>query len=368
MPNAPKTQAFIYNVQSYACEVASRDFDYVEMLGGVENFCYSHAVDKKTANKLRLLTEEMVLNIVMPTYGACTLNLSFSERQQTYEVAVTYGGEKAGVFGIATPETVDASDPRIIAGLTFEDPVQTAVAMVSELAAEDCDVVVALTHLGMDDLSEPSNRSDELAKVDRIDVIIDGHSHTKLDEGMRVGDALIAQTGEYGENVGIVEVTVQGDEVTTTAKLVAMPEEDAEGEYTEKGAEESPSLRADEAILERIDELDAANEDLTSEVVGNTPVLLEGDKEVVRTQETNLANLISDSMRWATDAEALVDYLQTNPSIEAQPEGRMRVLDASDTAKLGSRATVAIILTTSLLAAISICLFVMAQRRKNGRK
>jgi len=103
-PQKPKTQAFIYNIRSYAYEVMSRDFDYVEMLGGVENFCFRHAIEKKTANKLQLLAEELVINIVTPKYSACTLNLRSSEKLGTYEVSVSYGGERADALETAEDE------------------------------------------------------------------------------------------------------------------------------------------------------------------------------------------------------------------------------------------------------------------------
>jgi len=97
-PKKPKTQAFIYNIRSYNYEVTSSDFDYVEMLGGVENFCFRHAIVNKTANKLQLLAEELVINIVTPIYGACKLNLSFSEKLGSYELSVSYGGEPSNAL------------------------------------------------------------------------------------------------------------------------------------------------------------------------------------------------------------------------------------------------------------------------------
>jgi hypothetical protein len=71
------------------------------MLGGVENFCYRHAVEKKIANKLQLLAEELVINIVVPDYGACLLSLNFSEKLGTYELSVSYNGENSNVLGTA---------------------------------------------------------------------------------------------------------------------------------------------------------------------------------------------------------------------------------------------------------------------------
>ena len=103
-PKKPKTQAFIYNIRSFSYEVTSRNFDYAEMLGGVENFCFRHAIERKTVNKLVLLAEELVINIITPQYGACSLSLSFSEKLRTYELSVSYCGKKANALDSAKDE------------------------------------------------------------------------------------------------------------------------------------------------------------------------------------------------------------------------------------------------------------------------
>jgi len=201
---------------------------------------------------------------------------------EVFEIA----GITIGVFGLATPETVTKSDPRNVAGLTFADPVETAGLIISQL--DDCDVVIALVHLGLDDASEAAHRSDALAAVPGIDLIIDGHSHSKLDEGFLVGGTLIAQTGQHGQNIGIVELTVENGSVTSkSARLVAVVDD----------------LDADESIIAIIEEEETKIEPITSIVVGHTPVMLQGEREYVRTSETNLANLITDSMRHATGAD-----------------------------------------------------------------
>ncbi len=92
-PKKIKTQAFIHNIRSFNYEILSRDFDYVQMLGGIENFCFSHAIEKSIANKLQLMAEELIINIVMPKFGACTLILNFSEKLGAYELSVSYNGE-----------------------------------------------------------------------------------------------------------------------------------------------------------------------------------------------------------------------------------------------------------------------------------
>ena len=97
-PKKPKTQAFVYNIRSFAYEVARRDFDYAEMLGGVENFCFRNAAAKKITNKLQLLSEELVINIITPQHGKCSLRVNYSEKLGTYELSVSYGGEKVNAL------------------------------------------------------------------------------------------------------------------------------------------------------------------------------------------------------------------------------------------------------------------------------
>ncbi len=46
----------------------------------------------------------------------------------------------------------------------------------------------------------------QLKKVEGIDLIVDGHSHTKLEEGMVIGDTLLVQTGEHLKNIGVVDI------------------------------------------------------------------------------------------------------------------------------------------------------------------
>ena len=81
-----------------------RDFDYAAMLAGIDNFCFSHAVADKSAKKLRLIAEELVINIVVPRFGVCDLSVSFSERLSRYEVIVTYPGDSEDALATAADD------------------------------------------------------------------------------------------------------------------------------------------------------------------------------------------------------------------------------------------------------------------------
>ncbi|MFB9274200.1 5'-nucleotidase C-terminal domain-containing protein [Cohnella cellulosilytica] len=206
----------------------------------------------------------------------------------------TVGDVKVAIFGLATPETLFKTHPNNVKGLTFADPVEEGKKMVEELR-DKADVIIALTHLGLDESSKETSRL-VAEQVAGIDLIVDGHSHTVLEQGLKAGDTLIAQTGEYGNNLGVVELTLDDSKkvVDRQARLIARPAAD--------------DVEADEAITEIINKVKEDQLPVLSEVVGSTKVDLQGEREFVRTSETNLGNLIADAML----AESGADVALTN--------------------------------------------------------
>ncbi|WP_051531042.1 5'-nucleotidase C-terminal domain-containing protein [Clostridiisalibacter paucivorans] len=201
-------------------------------------------------------------------------------------------GVKIGIFGLATPETKIKSHPRNTEGLEFLDPVEASRDIIKELE-DKSDVIIVLSHLGMGEDTKEGWRSDYLAKnVNGIDLIIDGHSHTNLPQGMIVDGTLIVSAYEYDKALGIVKMTYKDGDITMDASL-----------FTK---EDASNIEKDEEILNLIKEIKDENSIITSQVVGNTPSILVGEREVVRRGESNLANLITDSMKYHTNADIAI--------------------------------------------------------------
>ena len=79
---------------------------------------------------------------------------------------------KAVILGLTTAETSVTTHPKNVKGLVFNDPIKTASEFLKEVEKDD--LVIALTHIGVDE-------DKELAQTyPRINVIIGGHSHTAL--------------------------------------------------------------------------------------------------------------------------------------------------------------------------------------------
>ena len=206
---------------------------------------------------------------------------------------------KVGVFGLDTPEAMTKAHPDNVKGLTFyqgDELVACAQAQVDALKADGCAYIIALTHLGVDPESEPNRSEDVFAKVNGVDLVVDGHSHTKMDGGVKAGNALVVSTGEYLENVGVV-IT---DGTTTTAKLVSA------AEYT----------KVDEAVAAVIGAKDAEVQAAMSQSFGTTEVLLNGERAPGnRTEETNLGDFATDAILWQARqnlGEDKVDAALTN--------------------------------------------------------
>lgn len=201
-------------------------------------------------------------------------------------------GVKVGIFGLSTPETKYKSSPKNTKDVDFKDYIKTAKEQVDLLKKDGAQVIIAVTHLGIDKSSK--ERSDILAEsVPGIDVIIDGHSHSKLDSGMKAGNTLIAQTGEHLKNIGVVNIKLDDGKITDkTAKLVEFGE--------------ASKLKADETILNEIKKLNEENKPLLAQKIGKTANALEGEREKVRTGETNLGNLITDAMKTSVGADVAI--------------------------------------------------------------
>lgn len=198
------------------------------------------------------------------------------------------GGLKVGIFALSTPETAYMTHPNNVKGLTFADPVAEAKAQVAALQ-DKTDVIVCLSHLGLNDGSEFTSKKVAEA-VPGIDVIVDGHSHTVLKDGMKVGSTLIGQTGDYDKNLGMIELTVSGGKVAESKASLFTKEQAAE-------------LTPDAAMTTLIADLDKANKVITDVKVGTSAVALNGERGKVRTGETNLGNLITAAMLDATGAD-----------------------------------------------------------------
>jgi 5'-nucleotidase len=197
-----------------------------------------------------------------------------------------------GVFGLSTPATTTTTDPRNVVGLDFgssQEILETARETARYLKEiEKADFVIAVTHIGSDAYCDPSSQA-IAREAPGIDLIIDGHSHSELKDGLRVGNTLIASAGSYLTNVGRVEAKRAPGGWELTAKL--LPAADA--------ANVKPNPEMTAAMNTLASELDQE----LSVVVARTPIDLNGDRTEVRRRSTNLGRLVAAALVKGTGAD-----------------------------------------------------------------
>ena len=113
-------------------------------------------------------------------------------------------GIRVGLFGLLTPtsRTISQMGDVKMPAEPLRQPAREAVAQLRQQGAQ---VVVLLSHLGLEEDVALA------ADVTGIDVIVGGHSHTRMPREKRVGETLITQTGSRFSNLGELEAVLDGD-------------------------------------------------------------------------------------------------------------------------------------------------------------
>ena len=192
----------------------------------------------------------------------------------------TKSGVKIGFFGMETPEAQTKANPALIKGLKFDTDLK-AVAEKQLEALKDDDVVIALSHLGVDDSSKPYTSYDLYNAAKGIDFIIDGHSHSVMPKGKN-GEP-IQSTGTKFANIGVIVIDDASKKIESNSLF----------EIKEDTAKDAAVAAAAQKIIDRIDKEYGA-------VFAKSKVELNGAKAPNgnRDGETNNGDLITDAMLW----------------------------------------------------------------------
>ena len=224
-----------------------------------------------------------------------------------------------GVFG-KDAEACVAQCPVI-----FRDPVDAVLETVAEIEEnEDVDMMVCISHSGT--FSNEEKSEDEiLAKaVPELDLIISGHTHTKLDEPIQHGNTYIASCAEYGKYLGDISMVqnVDGSWKMESYELIPVTTDIAQDEETQAVVDHFMSM-VDEKYLSYFglakDQVLCTNEVefATVKDLGNLHT------------ELNLGSIIADAYTYAVEH---ADTGDDNPvMVSVAPAGTIR-----DTYALGN--------------------------------
>lgn len=211
-------------------------------------------------------------------------------------------GVRIALIGIITEDTPVTTNPKNVAGLTFASPAAILPALINKLRKE-ADVIVVLSHIGFN--------ADRLlaATVGDIDIIIGGHSHTRVDKPVLIGKTVVVQDYEHGKTLGVLDLKISDAKLVSTNGYLADIK--------------PASMPKECSIAEKVEFYQAQVDNVMQGVAGETKTDLDGAN--VRKAETNLGNFIADVMKEAAGADGAI--INGGTIRTSAPKGILKVSD-----------------------------------------
>jgi len=194
------------------------------------------------------------------------------------------GGLTIGFFGVLTPDTVRLSSPGPT--VTFAPVIPAAQAAVAALRQAGADVIIALTHLTLDEDRALARQ------VPGISVILGGHEHEPIT--WYEAGTLIHKSGQNAHYLGRIDLAIdkkmtdKGPHITTRPSWRML---------ANAGTPVDPEVGA--VVAQYVTALDQE----LGQPLGQTQTELDSQSGAVRTQETSMGNLITDALRLALQAD-----------------------------------------------------------------
>ncbi len=218
------------------------------------------------------------------------------------------GGKKAAFVGICTPKTITSSTPAYFQnedgeyiyhfmqdedGTAFYTCVQETV---DEAKKEGADYVIAVAHLGILESCSPWTSTELIQNTSGIDVVLDGHSHSVLEE-----EKVKNKEGKE------VILTSAGTKMASAGKLTIRPDGSMKTELIDTYD------HVDDMVVAKIDTIMSKLNETLKEVIARSEVSLvindpsaaasETPVRLIRNAETNLGDLCADAFRYESGAD-----------------------------------------------------------------
>ena len=268
--------------------------DLINLVGYDAITLGNHEFDYKLS-RLKKLADDMY------TKPVCSNFQKIGESKTVFEpyTIVTYGDTDIAYIGVTTPDTLTSSSPAQFKDengeylYTFhgDDLYETVQKNIDAARNVGADYIIALTHLGTENVFEKWSAQSLVKNTEGIDILLDGHSHSVVEkltvEDKSGNDVIITSTGTGFKNIG--KLTISGGIIKTEL----IPTET----YT----------KTDSVISDHIKQINDEYRVLGERKIGTSKVeLIVSDPEgnrLVRHTETNLGDFCADAFRVVTDAD-----------------------------------------------------------------
>lgn len=279
------------------------------------------------------------VSTTQPPFLSANLDFSLEDTLQALvdagriasSTVVTVDGEQVGIIGATTPDLPFISSPR---NVVVDTSVASVQSEVDALQAAGINKIILISHL--QSINEDIDLAAELSGVDIMiagggdellanagDLLIPGDSSQIFGPyPMIATDAdsnvvpVVTTTGAY-RYVGrlIVEFDANGDLVSIDINS---------GPVRVAGGTNPDAVTSNTEVQTMVvDPVVQAVADLAANVVGTSEVVLNGVRSSVRTEETNLGNLITDALLWQSQ-ELAGAFGVDAPNVALQNGGGIR--------------------------------------------
>ncbi len=223
------------------------------------------------------------------------------------------GGLRVGVIGVSCAGMNEVVTPQRLGPVTLADQAAVVRGLAADLDPRT-DLIVLITHNGV----ETDQALARALAGAGVDVIVGGHSHTRLKEPLVEEGILIVQAGSAMTNLGRLDLRVQDDRIVAHA-----------GRLIDLWADDEVSHLADPAVTALADSFGARVQAEFGRVIGTLAVdLRKGGGE------TNLGNFLADALRARAGAE--VAFINSGGIRKNVPAGPVTELDVQEVLPFGN--------------------------------
>jgi len=102
-PKREKTVSFIHKIKYFSYEIAHRDFDLMQLQGGIQNFGDKYGLDQRRTYRLQICCEELIYELLDHCYPnrvnvSVNLSISHAELDGSTQIDVDCGGARYNPF------------------------------------------------------------------------------------------------------------------------------------------------------------------------------------------------------------------------------------------------------------------------------
>ena len=252
-------------------------------------------------------------------YISCNFNKQGELMLDPY-VILEAAGKKIGFVGVTTPETLTSSSPasfmdengNTVYGFmqdgTGDQLIDAIQENVDKARMDGADYVILMGHIGNEERSEPYNFQTIIERTSGFDAFIDGHSHDtdQVTMNNKEGKPVVRSAcGTKLEGIGYIHIspeneTIKGGVISwhnaeTVPELFGL-----HNEMSEPVKEVYAALEGTLKVKVCESAYDLVIHDPTKKNEDGSPL------RIVRTRETNLANLVADGIRTETGADIAI--------------------------------------------------------------